>query len=52
MLQQDADFCDYRYKWAPLKSRKIVYNPPMSARELHPSSQKPKKVVSKEGGIE
>lgn len=41
-----------RYKWAPLKSRKIVYNPPMSARELHPSSQKPKKVVSKEGGIE
>ena len=39
-----------RYKWAPLKSRKIVYNPPMSARELHPSTPKPPRRVSDHGG--
>lgn len=38
-----------RYKWSPVKTRKIIYNPPTSG--LHPSSPfKPTRKVTAEGG--
>ena len=38
-----------RYKWAPLKSRKIIYNPPMGPRELHRSTPRPPRKISHHG---
>ncbi|TKA29898.1 Cytochrome c1, heme protein, mitochondrial [Cryomyces minteri] len=30
-----------RYKWSTIKTRKLVYNPPMSKADLNPSSPRP-----------
>ncbi|KAB8336655.1 hypothetical protein FH972_020966 [Carpinus fangiana] len=32
-----------RYKWAPIKSRKIIYNPPVDRKTLHPSTTRPRR---------
>lgn len=38
-----------RYKWSPLKSRKLVYNPPVDRKTLHPSTPRPPAKMSDEG---
>ncbi|KAL9049994.1 MAG: hypothetical protein Q9162_006909 [Coniocarpon cinnabarinum] len=40
----------HRYKWAPVKSRKIIYNPPTSAKEMSPSTPRPPRKLSHHGG--